>query len=225
MKLALIPARGGSKRLPRKNIADFLGKPIIAHTIAAAQNCGIFDHVVVSSDDDEIIDVAAKFGAEIIARPKDLGSDSARVTDVCLHAMQFFDDRSEAVTELCCLYATAPLRTGDDIAAVHGLLGVEGCGFAMAVSTYPLPPHQALRATPAGTLEPMWPDLVSKRESDLPTLLVDNGSTYSVNATAFKEHRTFYGPGLRGHVMPQSRSIDINTREDLVVATAVASSR
>jgi pseudaminic acid cytidylyltransferase len=216
--IAIIPARGGSKRLPRKNIADFHGKPVIAYTIEAARDCGCFDRVVVSTEDAEIAAVASSFGAEIVRRSERLATDEARVTDVCLDLLATEEEQGRAWSLMSCLYATAPMRDASDIRQTVALLEPGRHAFAMAVVRFSLPPHQALKLAKNGDLAPMWPDLIEKRSSDLPALVVDNGSTYAVEAQSFRQHRTFYGPGLRGYEMPPQRSIDIDTGDDLAFA-------
>lgn len=221
-RLAIIPARGGSKRLPRKNVLDFLGRPMIGYTIEAARESGCFDRILVSTEDEEIAEIARSFGADIDRRPAQFSTDAARVTDVCLDLLQREDGEGRTWRVMACLYATAPMRNAADVRATVGLLEPGRCDFAMAVTRYPLPPHQALKLEGDGTLLPMWPDLVGRRASELPDLVVDNGSTYAVDVRAFKDYKTFYGPTLRGHEMPRTRSIDIDTREDFEQARRVA---
>ncbi|HYC48263.1 MAG TPA: acylneuraminate cytidylyltransferase family protein [Burkholderiales bacterium] len=221
-RVCVIPARGGSKRLPRKNVADFLGRPIIAHTIDAARTCGLFDRVVVSTDDDEIARVARECGVESHTRGPELASDTARLVAVCL---SFLDDEAQAGRHwdvFACLLATAPMRAARDVHATMGLIDTGVCDFAMAVTNYPLPPLQALRKHEGGFLRPMWPDLINLRSQDAPVLFVDNGSTYVASVAAFRRERTFYGSTLRGHVMPRSRSIDIDEPFDLDLARMLA---
>lgn len=215
--LAVIPARGGSKRLPRKNILDFMGRPIMAYTIRAAVESGCFGRVLVSTEDEEIARVAERFGAEVAARPEALAGDKAGVVAVCLDLLDREKQAGNDYEFLCCLYATAPLRTAKDIREVFGLLG-PNCDFAMAVTEYEMPPLQALKVAADGSLEPMWPDWISVRSQDTPRLVVDNGSTYAVRVEAFRHAKSFYGPGLRGHFMPRSRSVDIDTAEDMALA-------
>lgn len=222
-RVALIPARGGSKRLPRKNIADFLGRPIIAYTIDAALRCGLFPRVVVSTEDPEIAAIARAAGADLADRPPALAGDRARLLDVCL---QFLDEESAGGREwdvLACLLPTAPMRGAKDLEAVARLVEPGRCDFAMAVTTYPLPPLQALRRDAGGFLSPMWPEYVNLRSQDAPALVVDNGSTYVVSVPAFRAERTFYGSTLRGHDMPRERSVDIDEPVDLAIARALAS--
>ncbi len=217
-RVALIPARGGSKRLPRKNVLDFLGKPIMAWTIEAALETGLFERVVVSTEDDEIAAIGQKFGAEIDRRDPSLATDQARVVDVCLDFLNREEEQGRIYDVLCCLYATAPLRNAADIAATLALLSPGVCDFSKAVTHYGMPPHQALKLGEDGSVTPMWPDLVNERESDIGELVVDNGSTYTVSVPAFRQEKGFYGPGLRAHIMPRTRSQDIDEALDLEIA-------
>lgn len=219
---ALIPARGGSKRLPRKNVIDFLGKPMIAHTIGAALESGSFERVVVSTEDAEIAAVARHAGALVHPRPANLATDSATVSQVCLDFLDAEAAAGRRPDVFCCLFATAPLRNAADIRAVVGLVDPGRCDFALAVTTYDLPPHQALRSTGEGTLTAMFPDLITKRASEVGALVVDNGSTYAATIGAFREIKNFFGPGLRGHLMPRSRSVDLDEAEDLELLTVFA---
>lgn len=212
--LAVIPARGGSKRLPRKNILDFLGRPIIAYTIEAALETGLFERVLVSTEDPEIAEVAESYGAETALRPEHLAGDKVGVVEVCLDLLEGEAAAGNPYSVMCCLYATAPLRKARDIASVVGLIGPD-CRFAMAVSEYENPPLQALKECSDGSLALMWPELAFVRSQDAPRLLVDNGSTYAVQVDSFWREKNFYGPGLRGHLMPRSRSVDLDTAEDL----------
>ena len=217
-RIAIIPARGGSKRLPRKNLLPFRGRPIIAHTIeqAIASNC--FDRILVSTEDEEIARTAQEVGATIHVRAARLATDTATVTEVCLDVLSTEEQAGSAYDVLACLYATAPLRRAEDIKAVVGLIDGHNCSFSMAVTTYAVAPHQALRVLPDGSLVAMWPDLVNLRASDMDRIVVDNGSTYAVTVSAFREHRSFYGPGLRGHLMPRERSVDIDEQSDYELA-------
>jgi pseudaminic acid cytidylyltransferase len=220
--IAIIPARGGSKRLPRKNILDFLGRPIIAYTIDAAHCSERFERVVVSTEDAEIATVAERCGAVVAWRSPELSSDSAGVVDVCLDFLGRERSAGRSWKTMGCLYATAPLRTVDDIRATMDLLQPGVCAFAMAVTAYDLQPQLALKYGRDHRLDPMWPDLIDRRASDLPPFRISNGSTYAVDAAAFSRHRTFYGPGLRGHDMPRDRSIDIDTPYDFDLAVWTA---
>jgi CMP-N-acetylneuraminic acid synthetase len=188
------------------------------HTIEQALLCGCFQRVLVSTEDEEIADVARGAGAEVHIRDVELASDEATVADVCLSVLAAEEAGGRTYGILACLYATAPLRRATDIAAVVALLERPGTNFAMAVTTFVLAPHQALRFASDGSLTPMWPDLVNVRAADLGHLVVDNGSTYAVRVSEFRTHQSFYGPGLAGYVMPRERSVDIDVLDDYDLA-------
>lgn len=223
--VAIIPARGGSQRLPRKNIIDFLGRPMLAYTVDAAIESGCFARVVVSTEDDEIAEAAGKTGAIVDRRRPELAAHQIGLVDVCLDFLDREEREGRSWQNLACLYATAPMRNAQDIRDTMRLLEPGFCGFAMAVTSYDHYPHQALQFEAGGALTPMWPDLVSRRSSDLPALRAGNGSTYAVNVSEFRKHRSFYGPDLRGHDMPRDRSVDIDTRDDLEFAVWLAGRR
>lgn len=220
--VSIIPARGGSKRLPRKNIADFLGQPIIAYTVQAALESALFERVLVSTEDPEIADVAHRYGAEVVVRPVELAGDDAKVNDVCAHLLDREEAEGKIYDVFACFMATAPMRNAEDIRKVFQLIEPGRCEFAMAVTHYDLSPRQALIKGLNGELTPMWPELVNMRSQELPELVVDNGSTYVAMVSAFKKFHTFYGPSLRGYVMPRERSVDINNLTDLELARYLA---
>lgn len=223
--VAIIPARGGSQRLPRKNIADFLGRPMLAYTVDAAIESGCFTRVVVSTEDNEIAEVAQMAGALVDRRRPQFATHQVGLVDVCLDFLEREEREGRQWQNLACLYATAPMRTAQDIRDTMRLLEPGRCGFAMAVTSYDHYPHQALKFEAGGALTPMWPDLVARRGSDLPPLRAGNGSTYTVNVAEFRKYRSFYGPNLRGHDMPRDRSVDIDTRADLEFAVWLAGKR
>jgi len=205
--VALIPARGGSKRLPRKNIIDFHGKPMIAYTIEAALSTACFDEVIVSTEDHEIAAITKQYDVTIHRRLPALATDSVSVTDVCLSYLNECD-----VTTLAVLYATAPMRNVDDIHAVMSLLSTD-CHFAMAATLCEWPVHQVMTLN-QGRISPLFPDLVNKNSDEVGEYCIDNGSTYAVNVKSFLKQKTFYGDSLKVYLMPTSRSIDIDTPDD-----------
>jgi pseudaminic acid cytidylyltransferase len=212
--VAIIPARGRSKRLPGKNIIDFLGKPIIAYTIDAALESLRFDRVIVSTEDHKISEVASACGALVDHRPASLADDTVGVVDVCIDYLDRESAAGRNWNVMTCLYATSPMRTAADVRATVALLEPGICEFAMAVTSYDLSVYHALKFASDKTLTPLFPDLIEGHEKDMPRLRVDNGSIYAVDVNAFRRHRTFYGPNLRGHDMPRERSSDIDTRDD-----------
>lgn len=216
--LAVIPARGGSKRLPRKNIADFFGKPIIAHTIDAARESNLFDRIVVSTDDDEIAKIAEQFGGDVDKRPVSLGTDTATVADVCVELIGRLERSGEGYDTLTVLYATAPLRNAEDIRSTYALLAPGKCDFAMAVSEFRQPVAHAMRKDANGDLSLVFPEYLKLRAAEAGTFVAGNGSTYCVGMDVFKSVRDFYGEKMRGHLMPPERSVDIDTADDLKLA-------
>jgi len=173
-----------------------------------------FDRVIVSTEDRKISEVAAACGALVDQRPASLADDNVGVVDVC---SDYLDRESAAGRNwnvMACLYATSPMRTAYDVRATVSLLEPGVCEFAMAVTSYDLSVYHALKLAPDKTLTPLFPDLIPGHEKDMPSIRVDNGSTYAVEVDAFRRHRTFYGPNLRGHDMPRERSSDIDTRDD-----------
>ncbi len=214
---AVIPARGGSKRLPGKNILLVQGRPMMASTIEAAYGTDLFERVIVSTEDPEIAKVAARCGAEVSQRPEALATDTASTVDVMIDLL----DREPGGADcdiLCTLLATALLRGVEDIRGVVELIEPGQCNFSLAVTTYWFPPYQALWRDAAGVLTPMWPELIDARTQEFAHLRVDNGSTYAAWIPAFREERTYYGRGLRGYEMPRLRSVDIDLPEDLRLA-------
>lgn len=217
--IAIIPARGGSKRLPRKNILPFRGKPLLLWTCEAARDSGCFDTIVVSTEDEEIGRIARANGFAVDERPQSLGSDTASCADVCL---EFLDRSGRAGTHyeiLCCLYATAPLRTAEDIRQVMTYLTPDADA-VHAVCGYPHPPHQMLYQNPEGFLVPAFPLLVTKKSQEVPEGLIGNGSTYAIRVEALRKYRSFYPARIRGYRMPALRSIDIDTAEDFALLEA-----
>ena len=217
-RLCVIPARGGSKRLPRKNILRFHGQPMLAYALDAARNSGCFGRILVSSEDEETLELARSLGALVSRRDAALAGDEATVVAVLLDILEREACEGRRYETICCLYPAAPLRRAGDVAAVVALIEPGRCDFAMAVTEYGLPPHQALKLDEEDMLAPLFPELVTLRDDQLGRVVVDNGSTYAAAVEAFRRQRNFYGPGLKGHLMPRSRSIDINTAEDLALA-------
>ena len=219
-RVAIIPARGGSKRLRRKNILDFAGKPILSWTVEAANETGLFDRVIVSTEDSEIAEIAEANGASVIKRSPALASDTARVTEVCFDVLDSEAANGRSYQQMTCLYATSPLRNADDIRKTIGLLDDGVTKFAMAVCQFDVQPVQALIEGTDGCLTAMWPTLLHDRSANDQQFFVDNGSTYVVDIAAFRDVGHLYGQGLRGHCMPSLRSTGINNEDDFQLALA-----
>jgi pseudaminic acid cytidylyltransferase len=213
--VAIIPARGGSKRLPRKNIALVHGFPVIAYTISAALESKAVSRIIVSTEDPEIAEIAENAGAEVHHRHPDLAQDDVGVVDVCIDVLMRLHADGVCPETFCCLYATAALRTAEDIVCAKRILDPASCEFVMGVTEYQATPFHALVTDKNGYLKLMWSDFAEASRQRRPVVVVDNGSVYWCETASFLKHKTFYGPTLRGYMMPRSRSVDLDTAEDL----------
>jgi N-acylneuraminate cytidylyltransferase len=215
MKIAVIPARGGSKRIPRKNVRRFAGKPIIAYSIEAALESGMFDRVIVSTDDAEIAEVAAAHRAQTpFVRPAALADDHTGTNAVVQHAIRWVAEHDGTVEYACCIYATAPFVQPSDLRTGFERLRESGKSFAFSVATYPFPIQRAIRVTPAGTVEPMFPKYVGSRSQDLEEAYHDAGQFYWGTAEAFLEDVALFSAASIPVVLPRHRVQDIDTMED-----------
>jgi N-acylneuraminate cytidylyltransferase len=216
--IAIIPARGGSKRLPRKNIVRVSGRPVLDYTIKAAKNARLFDHIIVSTEDNEIAEVARISGAEVWRRGNDLASDTATMDDVVKDVLEQFKLKYGAYPKyFSCLLATSALRTSEDIISAYSLLEPGVCDFVMTYKEYESSPHEALRLDADGGLAPMWPDIMFQKRWDRPKLVRDAGSVYWLNTTSFLEQDTFFGDNLKGHLLPPERAVDLDVPADLEI--------
>jgi pseudaminic acid cytidylyltransferase len=214
MRLAVIPARGGSKRIPRKNIKPFGGKPIIAWSIAAALQSGCFDRVVVSTDDEEIAAVARNCGAEVpFIRPATLADDHAGTLAVMRHAVAACSVDRDA-GRVCCIYATAPFLLADDLRRGLEILERSGADYALSVTSFPFPIQRALRMTPQGRVEMFNPEHFATRSQDLEEAWHDAGQFYWGRAAAWLDEAPLFGHGAAPVILPRHRVQDIDTPED-----------
>lgn len=215
MKLCVIPARGGSKRIPRKNIRPFAGQPIIAWSIEAARACGLFDRVMVSTDDAEIAEVAARFGAEVpFMRPPALADDHTGTNAVVKQALQWHRDQGQAVDVACCLYATAPFTQVRYLRQGHEMLMASGKAFVFSVSRYDFPVQRALRLNAAGEVEALYPAYRQTRSQDLEPAYHDAGQFYWGRAEAFLEGAILFSSVSLPVILPSRLVQDIDTEED-----------
>jgi len=215
MKLGLIPARGGSKRIPRKNIRLFRSRPIIAYAIEAARDCGLLDRIVVSTDDDEIAEVAHRLGAEVpFRRPPHLADDYATAIDVMRHALGWAENEGLALSHLCCLYPTAPLIRPGDIIHAFELMVEEGADYCFPVTEFPFPIQRAVRIGPDGRLEMFEPSQFETRSQDLEPAYHDIGQFYWVRPDPLLSGVPLFSPAAVPLRVPRWRVQDIDTPED-----------
>lgn len=217
MRVAVIPARGGSKRIPRKNIKPFCGEPMIAWSINAAQDSGCFDRIIVSTDDVEIADVARQYGAEVpFMRPAGLSDDHTGTTPVIRHAIEWLGQNGPSPDTVCCIYATAPFIRASDIR--DGLAALEGCDYAFSVTSFAFPIQRAVRVTSTNRIEMFNPEEFFTRSQDLEEAYHDAGQFYWGTAAAWLAERPIFGASSTPVILPRHRVQDIDTDEDWITA-------
>jgi len=217
VNVAIIPARGGSKRIPRKNLLPFCGKPIIQYSIDAALESGCFNRVIVSTDDDEIAQVAASLGAETpFTRPRELSDDHTPTMPVIAHAIEMIESDGALVDYACCIYATAPFIAVDSLKAGLRLLqsAIGKNDFAFPVTTFPFPIKRALRIRDDGAVEMMWPEHEYTRSQDLEETFHDAGQFYWGTKSAYQNSSGFYSAKAYPIPIPRHMVQDIDTFED-----------
>lgn len=213
--VAIIPARGGSKRIPRKNIKVFAGKPIIGYSIEAANESGLFDRVIVSTDDEEIASIAENFGAEIpFIRPVELSDDFTGTNAVVKHCLQWLSKHDCQFDYACCIYATAPFVQVNYIRLGFKHLIESGKSFTFSVASYPFPIQRAIRINKDGFVEAVYPENISKRSQDLEEIYHDAGQFYWGKVDAFLNNILTYSTESIPIVLPRHLVQDIDTLED-----------
>lgn len=215
MKLAVIPARGGSKRIPRKNIKLFGNLPIIAWSIRAALGSNLFDRVIVSTDDDEIADIAQHYDALVpFVRPDELSDDYTNTSAVISHAIKWHLSRDFNLEEVCCIYATAPFIRGEDIRLGLDVLNKSGADFAFSVTSYAFPIQRALKLNNDGRAEMVDPTQFETRSQDLQETFHDAGQFYWGKPNAWLSGKPLFGQHTAPVFIPRYRVQDIDTAED-----------
>lgn len=215
MPICIIPARGGSKRIPRKNIARFNGKPLIAWSIETALASDLFSNVVVSTDDAEIADISREFGAETpFMRDAFIADDHATTADVILDAL----DRLPVSQTACCLYPTAPMVIAKDLKDAHQTLVTNEADSVISVTEYDFHPLRAFEKTTDKRLQFNWPEHANSRSQDLPELIHDAGAFYFFDVKAFREQKTLVMNNTMPFPIPRNRAVDIDTPEDFEFA-------
>ena len=215
MIIAVIPARGGSKRIPGKNIRDFCGKPIIAWSIEAALATEMFDNIVVSTDDERIAEIASRHGAEVpFLRPAELADDHTGTNAVVRHAIEWFQENGQHIELVCCIYATAPFVQPRYLREAYDRLVSSDMEFAFSVTSFAFPIQRALRITNDGNMEPMWPEQALRRSQDLEEAWHDAGQFYWGNSEAFIQDLPMFASHSIPVVLPRHLVQDIDTEED-----------
>lgn len=225
-QIAIIPARGGSKRLPKKNIMDFQGKPMIAWTVEAALRSNHFERVLVSTDDHEIADVSVEYGAEVPFLRKAATDDHAPVSAATLGALKQAEDHWDTHFDLVVqLMPNCPLRNADDIdSALRSFCSYHHeAKFQISCFQFGwMNPWWAAKLDPSGKPVRLFPEAAAERSQDLSDLFCPTGAIWVASAEALRETKTFYGPGHRFEPMPWQNAVDIDDEGDLRFAEALA---
>ncbi|MCX7134342.1 pseudaminic acid cytidylyltransferase [Aeromonas sp.] len=215
MAIAIIPARGSSKRIPRKNIRPFCGQPMLAYAIQAARAAGCFSRIVVSTDDEEIADLARQLGAEVpFLRPASLADDHTGTTPVVIDAIRQLDDLGIQAEYYCCIYATVPLIQASDLSTAHDRLLASQAPFVYTVAEFGFPIQRAVRMDAQGRVSPFWPEQMAQRSQDLEPAYQDAGQFYWGSRAAWLGGISPVGGEGIGHILPRHRVVDIDTPED-----------
>jgi N-acylneuraminate cytidylyltransferase len=222
--IAVIPARGGSKRIPRKNIIDFCGKPLIAWTIEAALQSAIFDKVLVSTDSEDIAGTSRQYGAEVPFLRQGAADDMSPVSLATLDALDQLAERGEESFDIVMqLMPNCPLRTASDIIAAKQHFDATQTDFQLSCFQYSLAnPFWAMTLDAGGRPSALFPDALKSRSQDLPKLFCPTGAIWIARSEPFRKATSFYGPGHRFFELSWRAAIDIDTEEDLALAKAVA---
>lgn len=219
MRVAVIPARGGSKRIPGKNIKEFCGKPIIAWSIEAAMSSGCFDKIIVSSDDNDILAVARQWGAETpFIRPAELSTDYVATIPVIKQSVEWLNANKIKPDLVCCLYATAPFVLGADIKSGMDLLLEKDGDYTFSVTSFPFPIQRAIRLAGDKRIGMFQPEHILSRSQDLVEAYHYAGQFYWGRSESWKQEKEVFSDRALGVVLPRSRVQDIDTKEDWLKA-------
>lgn len=218
MNICVIPARGGSKRIPRKNIKDFHGKPIISYSIKAALDSCLFEHVFVSTDDSEIAKIAVKYGAEVpFIRPEELSNDFSSTFSVVKHAVEKIEEESK-IENVCCLYATAAFTSAEILKNAYKNFHSSDANFCLALIAYSFPIQRAIKLTKGKRIKMFDTESSEKRSQDLEDAYHDAGQFLWGRSNAFKKDLSIYSENTLPFIMPNNLVRDIDTLEDWLTA-------
>jgi pseudaminic acid cytidylyltransferase len=220
MNICVIPARGGSKRIPRKNIKNFCGQPMIAYSIASALDSKLFDHVIVSTDDHEIAEISLKYGASVpFTRPESLSDDYSTSLDVVEHALSWVQKNIGSVKLVCTLYATAPFTNSKDlINAYEEILKHKNCQAVYPIVEFDFPIQRAIKLADNGSVEMFQPKHLLTRSQDLEKAYHDAGQFYWMKSEFIGSNTPIFSDIARTIKIPHYRVQDIDTNDDWIRA-------
>jgi pseudaminic acid cytidylyltransferase len=214
VNIAIIPARGGSKRIPRKNVRNFSGAPMISYAIAAARSSNLFDHVVVSTDDEEIARIAQECGAEApFRRPENLADDYTPTVPVIAHAIEECEKIGWTIGDVCCVYPAVPFIAIEDLHEARRLLVETGADYSFPVSEFPSVIQRALKRRKTGLVSSFFPEFEFVRTQDVEPAYFDAGQFYWGTRKAWLSNPKIHSSGV-GLVIPTFRVVDIDTTDD-----------
>lgn len=212
--LCIIPARGGSKRIPRKNIKPFMGKPIMAYSIESALKSGLFDEIMVSTDDEEFAKVARQYGASVpFLRSEATANDYAGTADVIFEVLNEYKKRGKLYDNFCCLYSTAPFVTSESLKKAYNLLN-DKVDASFTVVQYSYPIQRSLKKDAEGYIEMNFPQYLGSRSQDLEPIYHDAGQFYFVKTNAFYEEKTLWCKRTVPLVLSELEVQDLDTLTD-----------
>ncbi len=221
MNIAIIPARSASKRIPGKSIKIFCGKPMIAYAISAAKESALFEHIVVSTDDEEIAQISNEWCAETpFLRPVELANDYTATVPVIAHAVAVCRDLGWKFDNVCCIYPGVPLIQIDDLTSALGRVVESKADYCFPVAEYPSAIQRALKRLSNGELQPFYAEFEKIRTQDLELAYYDAGQFYWGRADAWLSNPNIHIGGL-GYVIPSWRAVDIDTPEDWMRAELI----
>lgn len=216
--LALIPIRTGSKRLKNKNTREFFGKPIFLHTLEHARESGLFDTITVSTESEKVARMCEEYGFPVpFMRPPELATDKVQLVDVVSFVLGKFSELGNEFDNLCMLWATAPMRTADNIREAY-MMFEDDTDAVVGVTEFDLPVFCALQENKKGFMVPLFEKYHKLPRSKQPQAFVDNSSMCWVRVSAFQKHGTWLPPNLKGYWMPRCCSVDIDSEEDWKLA-------
>ena len=216
--VAIILARGGSKRIPKKNIKPFLGKPIIAYSIEAAIQSGLFDEVMVSTDDEKIMAVAKKYGANVpFMRSKSAADDQATTAEALLDVFSAYSQRNVFFDIACCLYPTAPFITPEKLIQAYNKLTEEDLDTTFSVIKFGYPIWRSLKLE-KNKAAMNWPEYMDSRSQDLPAAYHDAGQFYFLNVSTFLKEKKIFGNNSGGIIINEIEGQDIDNETDWILA-------
>ncbi len=221
MNIAIIPARGGSKRIPRKNIREFCGKPMIAYAIDAAKKSGLFDYITVSTEDQEVAEIAKKWGAQVpFLRPAELADDYTATVPVIANAINFYSGLGMEFDAVCCIYPGVPLIHVGDLVGALNLLTTGKADYCFPVAEYPSAIQRAIKILDSGKSQPVYPEFEIVRSQDLEPIYYDVGQFYWGKPKAWLTNSRIHS-NASPYIIPSWRAVDLDTPDDWLRAELI----